>query len=93
MSTRGNGEAHLQDIVKLLYNQPLLIGQLELPQDRFALLCDLVNCRSMFQGVFQHVEGRVPTGRNIPWQVGDAHTKLSQDVAPGWKYIREMVKI
>ena len=25
-------------------------------------------------------------GRNIPQQVGDAHTKLSQDVMPGQKH-------
>ena len=86
VSTRDTGEAYLQDIVKLFYNHPLLISQFKLPQDRFTPLCELVNCLSMFQGIIQHVKGRVPMGCNIPWQVGDAHMELFQDVTPGWKY-------
>ena len=86
VSTCNTGEAYLQDIVKLFYNHPLLISQFELLQDRFTPLCELVNCLLMFQGVIQYVKGRVPMGCNIPWQVRDTHTKLFQDVAPGWKH-------
>ena len=86
VSTHDTGEAYLQDIVKLFYNHPLLISQFELLQDRFMPLCELVNCLSMFQGIIQHVKGRVPMGCNIPWQVGDTHTELFQDVTPGWKH-------
>ena len=69
--------------MELLYDFPLIIGQLELPQPQLTPLCEQIDCLAMLQGILQQVESRVPTGRNISRHQTDREAKIGQDFFPG----------
>ena len=77
---------HLQHVPQLDRNLPFLCVQLKLAQLQRSVPADLVDCYSVFNGEYQHVEGRIPSGCDIVRHHSARQLKLVKRLKPRWEH-------